>query len=224
MGKPRYEQLDAHGWFDRADHFHYSALRLSIESNQFIYARPHIVLKAFAAECYLKSLLELEGTKPDRVHDLLSLFDKLSKDSQGRIAKWWNKKSKPILDGARKNAPAEAEYKPPKSLRGALSESATAFLDWRYHGKEAYIGFSILAFPHFVRNRILELKPEWAHKPPHPLAFLNPEPEFVESKDKGLGGLPPGAAVLNPKSASFEASLRAWRGPNPEDRGPGQGG
>jgi hypothetical protein len=120
--------LEGHGWFERADHFHYSSLHLAMQPQelQFIYARPHIVLKAFASEAYLKALLCVEETHFEKIHDLLALFELLSLDSKKLIEKWWNKESKPILDGARRGA-AKVDYKAPRTLRGALDESATAF-------------------------------------------------------------------------------------------------
>ena len=168
------EDQAAREWFDRADQFHYTDLFLATQPApmQSIYGKPHIVLKAFATEAYLKSLICLEGGDPPRVHDLLALFELVSVESQRLIQKRWNKSSKPALDMLRKQKPKG--YNPPRSLRGALHQSSDAFLDWRYRGDDAVgMGFSIMAFPTFVRERIVQIRPGWAHKPPHPLAFLN---------------------------------------------------
>lgn len=164
----------ARAWFDRADQFHFTALYLMTQELglQGVFAKPHIVMKAFATEAYLKSLICLEGRTPPQIHDLLALYELVSLDSQRPIQKRWNKDSKPKLDGLRKQKPPG--YHPPRSLRGALHQSSDAFLDWRYKGEDAVgMGFSIMAFPTFVRERIVQLRPAWTHKHPHPLAWLN---------------------------------------------------
>jgi len=219
MVKPRYNDLDAHGWFERADHFHYTAVFLMQQPQpmQFIYARPHIVMKAFAAEAYLKALLAVEGITPPKIHNLLSLFDKLKPASRKCITAWWNKHSKPILDKAR--AQPVPDYIPARNLRDALDEASSAFIDWRYHGNKAYMGFSILAFPHLVRNRILELKPDWSVAPPNPLSVLDPHPEFIESEYGGSANATSGAAILNPKAPTLKTASMILRRAYSKDGG-----
>ncbi len=160
-------------WFERADHFHYTALHLVQQPQELgeIFAYPHIVLKAFAAEAYLKSLISLEGNTPPAVHNLLALFDKLSLNSTKSIRARWDKSSRPKMLKLKKLNPEG--LKVPTSLRAALAQSGDAFLDWRYHEKGGRIAFSIMAFPLFVRARILDLEPSWTPRSPSPLAWLN---------------------------------------------------
>lgn len=174
------KEQDARTWFHRADCFHYTSLFLGqtmtqAPQMQFVYSYPHITLKAFAAEAYLKCLLMLEGKTAPQTHHLLSLFHKLEPESQKTIKRWWDKESKPSLKKLKKQGPTPG-LKVPLTLREALDQSATAFVDWRYAGEGSEIAFTIMAFPLFVRRRILENEPSWAHHPPHPLAYLNSEP------------------------------------------------
>ena len=138
-----------------------------------IFSLPHIVLKAFATEAYLKALIMVEGKAPPKIHNLLLLFDELDLESKKLIQRWWNKKCAPELAKARKHQ--DDIVKVPKTMRGALSQAADAFVEWRYVGSGSYIGFMILGFPLLVRRRILEKMPEWRPELPNPLAVLNSE-------------------------------------------------
>jgi len=192
---------EARGWLDRADQFHLTAVSLGQHqgtTEAWIFAHPQIVLKSFAAECYLKSLIKLETNEdPEHIHNLLELFDKLTLESKKRIQKMWDRTSKHILDSGRRKL-REKGMRVPKTFRGAINESADAFLDWRYHGKDANLGFSMLSFPMCVRCRIMEVMPEWIFPPGHALAILNPDPEFVEGKKKKLRPVASRPAILNP--------------------------
>ena len=169
--------LSGKDWFERADHFHYTSLFLLQQPAPMygIYGYPHIVMKAFAAEAFLKSLLTIEGKGVPHIHDLLKLFDKLSQESRREIQRRWDTGSASQLRNMR--AQVTPGLRVPKNMRDALDQSSNAFLDWRYHPKGSKIAFTVMSFPHYVRCRILELEPSWAHTPPHPLASLNPDDE-----------------------------------------------
>jgi hypothetical protein len=164
-------------WFDRGDEFHYTALHLVTPQHQTmapIFGRPHVVLKAFACEAYFKSLICLEQTRPPpRKHDLETLFDALSPESRRRIRDLWNETSAPKLRKLKvqPDRPRDVEVK--SSLRGVLRQSADAFIQFRYHGTGEKTAFTVMSLPTFVRKRVVELRPDWAHKDPHPLAWLN---------------------------------------------------
>ena len=211
---------DAREWFDRGDEFNYTQHELHKRGRQTgeqgLFIHPIITLKAFASECYLKSLITLEGSSPPEIHHLLRLFDRLRPASKDKIEKLWNRHSKPELDKWKRQFPKD---KLPNNLRAALDESAEAFVHWRYVHTSSRLQYSAMAFPQYVRWRIVELT-NWGYDPPHPLAPFNPESELIKGKTDGLGGLPPGAAILNPKSPAFTSALAYIDRTNPKDRGP----
>ena len=174
MAKPR---PDAQTFFERAEWFHFTSLFLLTQPQNmaFIYSFPHIILKAFATEAYLKSLILIEGNTAPNIHHLLSLFDKLTPESQHAIRRLWDKECGSQLKKMR--SVDTKGLKVPRTLREALNQSSDAFLEWRYSGPGAMPAFTIMSFPLWVRVRILELEPDWKPDWPNPLAWLNSEPE-----------------------------------------------
>lgn len=170
---PSITKPSAKTWFERADQFQFTAMQLLGQGGALaaVVSYPHIVLKAFAAEAYLKSLICIEDRVPRQVHNLLQLFDQLSLDSTKTIRSRWDLESRPSLLKLKKTKPNGLNV--PTSLRGALAQSGDAFLEWRYHEKGSPVAFTIMAFPLFVRARILELEPSWTPAEPNPLAWLN---------------------------------------------------
>jgi hypothetical protein len=179
---------DAREWFDRGDEFNYTQHELHKRGRQTgeqgLFIHPIITLKAFASECYLKSLITLEGSSPPEIHHLLRLFDRLRPASKDKIEKLWNRHSKPELDKWKRQFPKD---KLPNNLRAALDESAEAFVHWRYVHTSSRLQYSAMAFPQYVRWRIVELT-NWGYDPPHPLAPFNPESELIERKSNSFEG------------------------------------
>jgi hypothetical protein len=171
MGKP----LDATTWFERADRFYWSCCAL-MEGRMHlvdIVGFPHIVLRAFAAEAYLKCLITLQGNAPTEEHNLLRLFDQLKIDTKKDLTKRWVTECEPNLRKLKKQKVTIVNFD--TSLRGVLNQSGDAFLNFRYIQPRAEARFSILRFPMFVRAEILNLEPSLAPQPPSPLAQLNGE-------------------------------------------------
>ncbi len=169
MGK----SLDAGTWFDRADKYYWSCCAL-IEGRQHLYeivGFPHIVLRAFAAEAYLKCLITLEGGKPEKIHNLLKLFDQLQLATKKALNKRWEKECEPDLKRLKKARVTVIKFD--TSLRGVLNQSGDAFIDFRYVENGGEARFSILRFPIFVRQEILARRPEFEPKRPNLLAQLS---------------------------------------------------
>ena len=139
-----------------------------------------MTLGAFASECYLKSLLVLEGTEPEFVHDLKILYNQVGPDSQKAIKRWWDRSSLPLL--LRHTELNDPKFANPKSLGAALDASKDAFEDMRYGKPGKKHGYYLYTFPLCVRTRILQLRPAWVPKSPAPNSALNPHAQFIESK------------------------------------------
>jgi hypothetical protein len=125
------------------------------------YMFPIVICLAFSLELYFKCLILLEGGAA-LGHDLEDLFSKTSPESQKQIrASYAPYKAK--ADGmyaAVKGVPI-----PPTDFDAALRASARAFEHFRYafegavKDQEGWMGNDICEC---VRDRIAELKPEWA--------------------------------------------------------------
>lgn len=118
---------------------------------------PIVVNCAFAIEVYFKCLYMIaNGTVPPQIHNLQCLYDKLTKDEQDAVAKLY----------------AQLVAKEPQSadlpFAMVLDWAKNAFEKWRYNYERwqqdkiesrAFGNGEILC--QAVRERIIELKPDW---------------------------------------------------------------
>lgn len=122
------------------------------------YAFPGMTLSAFAAELYLKSLIQLEGNDPPRKHNLAELFDLLSAQTQSALEKEWS--SQTHLDRLREVARAN-DAVIPESLREALAECGDAFVAIRYIFDGGDVRFYLTFLPKMARKVIMEKTGWW---------------------------------------------------------------
>lgn len=175
--------LPADKWFVAAEEF--SMAHLILANNEIFklaVMQASMSLGAFASECYLKSLLVLEGTEPAFVHDLKTLYNQVGTDSQKYIKRWWDRSSLPLA--VKHNEDKDSRFLRPKSLGDALEGSKDAFEDMRYGKPGKKHGYSLYFFPLCVRTRILQLQPTWVPKSPAPNSALNPHTQYIESKNE----------------------------------------
>lgn len=214
MGKP----LDAQTWFERADRYYWSCCAL-MERRHHLYeiiGFPHVVLRAFAAEAYLKCLITLQGKDPIQVHNLLTLFDELELGTKKALAKRWVKECEPSLKKLKKSKKTVINFD--TSLRGVLNQSGDAFIDFRYVLKGGVARFSIMRFPMFVRDEILTIKPEFMPRPPDLLAQLNEDSCIAKPEDYDFRRFTLGLPVRNRESTPSN-SASSGGSANPNDSG-----
>lgn len=153
-------------------------LRIFIQANNFVLAH-HVlasqradwlnatayagmVVAAFAAELYMKTLICLEAKAVPKLHDLKKLFDQISPERRSRIEHHW---SEQVLRNERKFRDAERDLRTqlPRDLGIALTRGANAFEALRYAYEEAASEntFVLGDLPACVREVIVEIKPEW---------------------------------------------------------------
>lgn len=174
-------QVSADKWFVVAEEFNLAFLLLTDNATfKLAVFQAGFALGAFASECYLKSLLALEEAKPDFVHDLKFLYDKVSPDSRKAIKRWWDRASLPLL--LLHNEGKDSKFCRPRSLGEALEASKDAFEDMRYGKPGEKHGYALYTFPLCVRTRILQLQPTWVPKSPAPNSAINPHTQLIESK------------------------------------------
>jgi hypothetical protein len=124
---------------------------------------PMVVCTAFSMELYLKCLITIEGGDHKNEHNLERLFRKTSAGSQDAIRKNYEKK-RAIQDA--QFAAAKVPARPKSDFDHVLLASADAFVDFRYIYEGGIgQGEGWLAGPisECVRDRIIELHPEWAN-------------------------------------------------------------
>jgi hypothetical protein len=136
-------------------------------------ATPYIVCHALSLEIFLKCLILLEGRSYKNIHGLKDLFDKLSDDSKANITSMYERHIPKIQqqmllmhEEFRKLGLASGDP-PEATLASVLARSNHAFSGIRY----LYEG-QIRDDRHWeaaeawgcVRERILELRPEWSKK------------------------------------------------------------
>lgn len=174
-----------------------------------------MALGAFASECYLKSLLVLEGTEPAFVHDLKTLYNQVGPDSQKAIKRWWDRASLPLL--LFHNEHKDSRFRKPKSLGEALEASKDAFEDMRYGKPGKKHGYSIYTFPLCVRTRILQLQPTWVPKSPAPNSALNPHTQLIESKKERFDFITSEFPVFDPESKPLLTVIHTRHGTDGKD-------
>ena len=92
---------------------------------------PAMVLSAFAAELFFKSLLLLEGTDPGNTHNLHTLFKRLHNKTKDAIEARWDQSMVDRNHEFEKNEKLLG-IKIPRELRSALVDCGDAFERMRY--------------------------------------------------------------------------------------------
>lgn len=151
--------------FQQADRVYQTIAHIHSTTNRaqlFPMMIPLGVLSAFAAELQFKCLVHIEkGRLPGNIHLLHNLFLKLSPETQKRLEELWDgliDQRKEFLD----KIDASLGKARPRDLRSNLIAGNDAFQQLRYlyeGGPDFDISLSDL--PIVLRQRILELRPEW---------------------------------------------------------------
>ena len=133
----------------------------SVKEEEFQLALVYGVNGAFAVELYLKCLLTVEGSHVPSTHNLKNLFQQLSRESRARITRRHN-------DLAKENAGLAAFRRKGinTELNSLLDDGQDVFKNFRYlfesiPNRMKPIGFALELFGEIVRNRILDLRPDW---------------------------------------------------------------
>jgi hypothetical protein len=151
-----FQQADA--FFQTIHHLHSTTDRTKFAPM----AVPVAVLSAFAAELMLKCLVHIEtGQLPNKIHLLHDLFLKLRPETQKRLEELWDRimvERKQMLD----KIDATLGTPRPRDLRSSLVAGNDAFrlLRYVYEGGSDF-EFFLSDLPIILRQRILELNPEW---------------------------------------------------------------
>lgn len=87
------------------------------------------ILMSFATECALKALLDKNKIKPDKIHNLHSLFSKLPQETQVKL----NKVYEELLAAEQDQ---RALVPPLNALDTCLKHHDNAFKEWRYDIKD----------------------------------------------------------------------------------------
>jgi hypothetical protein len=153
-------------------------LKIFIQGNNFVLAHHILVMQrsdlmeatayagmvvaAFAAELYMKTLICLEGNPVPQSHDLKNLFDGISVERQNRIQYYWDRQ---IIKNEPKIAAAERALRTiiPRDLDTALSIGRDAFdaLRYVYEDRSRTGSFHLGDLPMLLREVIVEINPSW---------------------------------------------------------------
>jgi hypothetical protein len=148
-----------------ADAFHQTAqlaLRCpASEQERFHLGLAYGVNGAFAVELYLKCLLAVENRRIPKIHNLVSLFERVSPDSREKL--------KRRHDELETNNTVLSEFRKKgikTDLDSLLRHAQDVFEQFRYMfeavpDRMEPLGFALDLFGQIVRNRILDLRPEW---------------------------------------------------------------
>jgi hypothetical protein len=117
---------------------------------------------AFAVELYLKCLLAVECDQIPATHNLKELFHQLSRESQAKLKRDHDKRiqDNSMLAGFRQRLGIKTD------LDSLLEDGQDVFRQFRYMfegvpDRTRPLGFALEPFGELVRNRILDLRPEW---------------------------------------------------------------
>jgi len=128
----------------------------------FFLASVYVVNAAFAVELFLKCLLAVESGQIPETHNLKDLFNQVSKESRGKIRKRHNERAlnHAVLSGTRERVGIKTD------LDSLLEDSQDVFTHFRYlfegvQNRTKPLGFVLDLFGQIVRDRILDLRPEW---------------------------------------------------------------
>jgi HEPN domain len=124
---------------------------------------PMVICSAFSLELYLKSLILIEGGTYGKLHDLEKLFSRVKPKSQKIIRASYetHKMKMDAMFATFKDIPA-----PKTDFDSVLHASAKAFENFRYafegivKDQEGWMASPICDS---VRERIVELQPDWAN-------------------------------------------------------------
>lgn len=163
--------MNAGEWFWRGDQFLAAGQVLSDFGNQTgnDLPLPQVTCLAFSAECYLKCLLRVRGKNAmEGEHHLLELFKPLPQEDRQSIQEQWDPVMLPELERTARDSPRHlAMITVPRTMKQMLKLNGNAFKEWRYRIKNQ--GVWIMGpFPQCVRQRILDLRPQWGTSPPDP--------------------------------------------------------
>jgi len=163
----KYEtDLSPKGAFDQGFRFLVSdeALRRTAAKKEHVKETlviPAMVMSAFAAELFLKSLLALEGTSGKGIHHLAALFDKLSKERRADLELRW---TATVQLRERELAANERTLgiQIPRDLPTSLQDCGDTFRLLRYVYEDAERPkFYIIDFAEIAYRAILDLQPDW---------------------------------------------------------------
>jgi hypothetical protein len=158
--------VDPKDVFKTAEVFRASSLILGNLINQGMpqYMFPRVICSSFSLELHLKCLILIEGGVSEKLHDLEQLFSKVTPGSQKIIRACYETTQRPKMDAmfaAVKGVPA-----PHSDFDTVLHAGAKAFENFRY-AFEGIVksGDAWMAGPicECVRERIIELQPDWAN-------------------------------------------------------------
>jgi len=163
------------GLFMQAESFYRSANLLFHHATQMgpfnpPYMFPSIVCEAFSLELYLKCLITKEGSEDFGTHDLEQLYGLVSAGNRARIEEIFNERYLPqeqrMAEIVHKQLKKSGEC-PKVTLQDYLHKSRRAFESFRYiHEKTKSMdgdGWSAKAVLQAVRERLIEIEPEWAN-------------------------------------------------------------
>jgi hypothetical protein len=128
------------------------------------YMFPSVTCQAFSLELYLKCLLRMQGSNYRGTHDLEQLYDLLSQENRDAIERIASKPLDPMIKGM---FYIGRDPHLPQSLlvKDLIHESRRAFETFRYiHeriGTGDGEGWTAGPVVGWVRERLMELKPEW---------------------------------------------------------------
>jgi HEPN domain-containing protein len=131
------------------------------EEEKFHLALVYGVNGAFAVELYLKCLLAVEGSQTPATHNLIKLFNQLSRESRDKLRREHDQvaKQNSVLSRFRQRGINT-------DLDSLLEDGQDTFERFRYlfegiPDRLRPVGFALDLFGQIVRNRILDLRPEW---------------------------------------------------------------
>ena len=213
------DRLTAEEWFERANQFEISAhvlLEGRARELTLTLGIPHVVLRSFGVEAFLKCLIEMDGRRAPWDHNLLKLFKKLTPKDRRVLRELWRAEYGPKMKAWNKQKNKKSIVKRlPLGLDGILKLSGDAFVLFRYLPAEGVVGWVLMNFPLTIRDYILELKPELKAKVGN--IRLKPEAEFVKAQNQNLDPVAAMLAELNRQAAPF--NIKFNRAADPKDGG-----
>jgi hypothetical protein len=135
---------------------------------QFV-PNPSMVISAFSIELFLKCILIIEKQPAPLIHNLASLYKRISHKRKRRIDLLWEQHARPRLShfATSENMPTD--------LGNALARCSTAFERLRYAYEDyANVVYYLGDLPPILRNIVLEIHPDWG-LPSKLMEFKNPD-------------------------------------------------
>jgi len=159
MDKKVQKAIDPKGVFQTAEVFRASSIILGNQGPNYMF--PMVICAAFSLELYMKCLILIEGGA-SKGHDLKDLFSKTTSASQKKVRESYEpyKAKADAMYAAFKGVPV-----PKTDFDFVLGASAKAFEHFRYAYEgavEDQEGWMASDISECVKERVVELKPEWA--------------------------------------------------------------